>query len=177
MDHEESAGLGPFTLPVWLVRSPGPIGTFTPCSRGGSGAANTRRGPGCLQKQNWPVNSAAGPALPRGRSGHSTATGWPGRSSEKGTYRPAPMLIHASHDAPSRLHSHASVPPSAFPACLPYTRVNRDHQQDVVFADVRTCRAAGSGWRLDRVYFLTFLNPSGDNRIRPYRQAGQSLQP
>ena len=84
-------------------RTLGPACTFTPCSRGGSGAANTRREPGCLRKQNWPVNSAAGPAPPRGRCGHSSATGWPGRFSEEGTYRPARMLIQASHDAPSRL--------------------------------------------------------------------------
>src|ERR1051325_10712174 len=53
-----------------------------------------------------------GPAPPRGRSGHFTATGWPGRSSEEGTYRPGRMLIQASHDALSRLHPHAaSAPP------------------------------------------------------------------
>jgi len=91
-----------------------PTCTFTPCSRGGSGAANTRRGPSCLRKQNWRTNSAAGLTPPRGRSGHSNATGWPGGFSEKGTYRPDPMLIRASHDAPSRLllpHATSSPPP------------------------------------------------------------------
>jgi hypothetical protein len=128
----------------WMIRGRalGPGCTFTPCSRDGSRAANTRRGPGCLRKRNWPMNSAAGPAPPRGRSGRSNAADWPGRSPEEGTYRPAQMLIQASRDAPSRLYPHAaSAPPrSASPACPPYTRVNRDHQQDVVFADVRTCR-------------------------------------
>jgi hypothetical protein len=27
--------------------------------------------------------------------------------------------------------------------------------------DVLSCRVAGSGWRLGRVYFLAFLNPNG----------------
>jgi hypothetical protein len=75
-------------LPVWLVwmirgRPLGPTRTFTPCSRGGSGAANTRRGPGCLRKRNWRTNSAAGPTPRPGRSGHCNATGWPGGFSEK----------------------------------------------------------------------------------------------
>ena len=101
-----------------------PTCTFTPCSRGGSGAANTPRGPGCLRKQNWPVNSAASPTPPRGRSGHSNATDWPGRFSEEGTCRPDRMLIQASNDASSRLHPHAASapPPSASRACPPYTR-------------------------------------------------------
>jgi hypothetical protein len=84
-------------------RTLGPTSTFTPCSRGGSGAASTRRGPSCLRKQNWRTNSAAGLTPPRGRCGHSNATGWPGEFSEEGTYRPDRMLIQASHDAPSRL--------------------------------------------------------------------------
>ena len=109
MDHEESAGLGPFTLPVWLVRTPGPTGTFTPCSRGGSGAVNTRRRPGCLRKQNRRTNSAAGPTPPRGRSGHFNATGWPGRFSEEGTYRPARMLIQASRSRLAAMHYPASA--------------------------------------------------------------------
>ena len=114
-------------------RTFGPTCTFTPCSRSGSGAANTRRGPGCLRKQNWRTNSAAGPALPRGRFGHSSATGWPGRSSEQGMYRPARMLIHASRDGtvpppPARRIRAAAVCISGRP---PYTRVNRDHQQDL----------------------------------------------
>jgi hypothetical protein len=33
--------------------------------------------------------------------------------------------------------------------------------------DILSCRIAGLDWRLDRVYFLAFLNPSGDNRIQP----------
>jgi hypothetical protein len=93
-------------------RTLGPTSTFTPCSRGGSGAASTRRGPSCLRKQNWRTNSAAGLTPPRGRCGHSNATGWPGEFSEEGTYRPDRMLIQASHDAPSRLRLHVtSAPP------------------------------------------------------------------
>ena len=69
-------------------RTLGPPSTFTPCSRGGSGAASTRRGPSCLRKQNWRTNSAAGLTPPRGRCGHSNATGWPEEFSEEGTYRP-----------------------------------------------------------------------------------------
>lgn len=29
------------------------------------------------------------------------------------------------------------------------------------------CRVADLDWRLARVYFLAFLNPSGDNRCQP----------
>jgi hypothetical protein len=125
MEHEESAGAGAVTLPVWLVwmirgRALRPTRTFTPCSRGGSGAANTRRGPGCLRKQNWRTNSAAGPTPRPGRSGHSSATGWPGGFSEEGTYRPDRMLIRASDDAPSRLRPQgaSAPPPFVSPACL-----------------------------------------------------------
>ena len=85
-----------------------PTRSFTPCSRGGSGAANTRRGPACLRKQNWRGNSAAGPTPRPGRYGHSSATGWPGGFSEEGTYRPDRMLIQASHDPPSRLRPQAT---------------------------------------------------------------------
>ena len=113
------------TLPVWLVwmirgGTLRPTRTFTPCSRGGSGAANTRRGPGCLRKQNWRTNSAAGPTSRPGRSGHSNATGWPGGFSEEGTYRPDRMLIQASHDAPSRLRPQdtSAPPPFASPAAV-----------------------------------------------------------
>src|SRR5690348_6693319 len=79
-------------------RTPRATRTFIPCSRGGSGPANTRRGPSCLRRQNWRTNSAAGPTSPPGRSGHSSATGWPGGFSEEGTYRPDRTLIQASHD-------------------------------------------------------------------------------
>jgi hypothetical protein len=101
-------------------RTLGPTRTFTPCSRGGSGAANTRRGPGCLRKQNWRTNSAAGPTPRPGRCGHSSATGWPGGFSEEGTYRPDRMLIRASDDAPSRLRPQgaSAPPPFVSPACL-----------------------------------------------------------
>jgi hypothetical protein len=97
-----------------------PTRTFTPCSRGGSGAANTRRGPGCLRLQNWRTNSAAGPTLRPGRSGHSNETGWPGGFSEGGTYRLDRMLIPASHDAPSRLRPQptSAPPPFVSPVCL-----------------------------------------------------------
>jgi len=140
--------------------TPGPTGTFTRCSRGGSGTANTRRGPSYLRKQNWRTNSAAGPTPPRGRSGHSSATGWPGRSSEEGTYRPARMLIQASHDAPSGLRPQAtSAPPGFISGVPPYPRVDRNHQQDLGFAAVRPCRVAGTDWRPGRVYFLTLLEP------------------
>jgi hypothetical protein len=126
-------------------RTLGPTRTFTPCSRGGSGAANTRRGPSCRRKQNWRTNSAAGPTPPPGRSGRSNATGWPGGFSEEGTYRPDRMLIQASHDAPSRLCPQATSGPAA--VCIsglpPYSRVDRDHQRDVGFADVRSCISCG----------------------------------
>lgn len=97
-----------------------PTRTFTPCSRGGSGAANTLRGPGYLRKQNWRTNSAAGPTSRPGRSGHSNATGWPGGFSEEGTYRPDRMLIQASHDALSRLRPQdtSAPPPFASPAAV-----------------------------------------------------------
>jgi hypothetical protein len=109
-------------------RTLGPTSTFTPCSRGGSGAANTRRGPSCLRRQNWRTNSAAGLTPPRGHSGHSNATGWPGGFPEKGTYRPDPMFVKASHDAPSRL---LRPPPFVISGLPPYSRVDRNHQQDV----------------------------------------------
>ena len=102
----------------------GPTCTFTPCSRGGSGAANTRRGPSCLRKQNWRTNSAADPTPPRGRSGHSNATGWPGRLPEEGTYRPDRMLIQASHGAPSRPRPHAT-PATVCISGLPSVRAGR----------------------------------------------------
>lgn len=129
-------------------RTLGPTCTFTPCSRGGSGAANTRRGPGCLRKQNWRANSAAGLTPPRGRSGHSNARGWPGGCSDEDTYRTDRMLIQASHDAPSRLRPPRHIRPRPFvsPACPPCTRADRDHQQDVVFADAaHAADSAGSG--------------------------------
>ena len=114
-------------------RTPGATCTFTPCSRGGSGAANTRRGPSCLRKQNWRTNSAAGATPPPGRSGHSNATGWPGGFSKEGTYRQGRMLIQASHDAPSRFCPQATSAPPPFvsPTLPPYSRVDKDGQQDV----------------------------------------------
>jgi len=144
-------------------RTGGPGCTFTPCSRGGSGAANTRRGPCCRRKQNWRTNSAAGPAPPRGRSGHFTATGWPGRSSEEGTCRPGRMLIQASHDGPSRLCPDAASapPPSASPARPPYMRVGRDHGAALVRAGASAPRAGArlATWRSCRRF--PFCPPSG----------------
>ncbi len=41
--------------------------------------------------------------------------------------------------------------------------------------NARTCRVADLGWRLGRVYFLAFLNPSrGTTGPSPYRQVGRS---
>jgi hypothetical protein len=34
-------------------------------------------------------------------------------------------------------------------------------------ANMPICRLVGLDWRLDRVYFLAFLNPREDNRIQP----------
>src|SRR6266496_1522312 len=52
-----------------------PTRTFTPCSRGGSGSANIRRGPDCLRKQSWRTNSAAGPTPTPGTLGVSVVLG------------------------------------------------------------------------------------------------------
>ena len=110
-----------------------PTRIFTPCSHGGSGAANTRLGPSCLRKQNWRTNSAAGATPPPRRSGHSNATGWPGGSSKEDTYRQDRMLIQASHDAPSRFCPQATSAPRPFvsPTLPTYSRVDKDDQQDV----------------------------------------------
>jgi hypothetical protein len=41
--------------------------------------------------------------------------------------------------------------------------------------NVRFCRVADLDWRLGRVYFLAFLNPSrGQPAPSPYRQVGQA---
>lgn len=43
-------------------------------------------------------------------------------------------------------------------------------------ANVLICRVAYLDWRLDRVYFLAFLNLiTGTTGASPYRQVGQSL--
>jgi hypothetical protein len=48
----------------------------------------------------------------------------------------------------------------------------------VLEVNVLNCRVAGLDWRLGRVYFLAFLNPSrGKTGPSPYRQVGQSLPP
>jgi hypothetical protein len=121
-------GLEPFTLPVWLVmndpgQDPGAYqyihSVLARRIRGGEYPAGAK----LPTEQNWRTNSAAGLTPPRGRCGHSNATGWPGEFSEEGTYRPDRMLIQASHDAPSRLRPHVtSAPPFLSPACPPYTR-------------------------------------------------------
>jgi len=125
MEHQESATAGAVTLPVWLVcmiraRTLRPTRTSTPCSRGGSRAASTRREPSCPRKQNWQTNSAASPTPPPGRCGHSNATGWPGGFSDEGTYRPDRMLIRPGR----RLH----LRPASALAGRP------EHQQDAGFA-------------------------------------------
>ena len=145
MEHQESATAGAVTLPVWLVcmiraRTLRPTRTSTPCSRGGSRAASTRREPSCPRKQNWQTNSAASPTPPPGRCGHSNATGWPGGFSDEGTYRPDRMLIQASHDAPSRrLRPPATSAPAA--VCIsglpPHSRADRNISRMQVSRDVR----------------------------------------
>ena len=99
-------------------------------------------GPGCLRKQNWRTNSAAGPTSRPGAPGTpARRAGQEGPQTRVRIVRTGcssrlatmhhPASARRPHPSRRRLHSR-----------LPYSRVDRDHQQGAGFADARSRRDA-----------------------------------
>jgi len=72
-----------------------------------------------------------------------------------------------------RLHSRKKGPPRTRDCMAPAAQPALGDW----LPNTRSCREAAGDWRPGRVYFLTFLNPYGDNRTLALTARSASLSP